>query len=87
MKFKGTTKPLLKRYDALLTEKEAAFQAVFDAALPRRDIPWQTCYKEYADQTTRDRHDAAWRAVLEFEISMAHDERRGWIENGRFSWY
>ena len=88
MKFKRATKPLLARYATLLGAREAASQAVFDAALPRNDIPWQTCYRDYADTATRERYDECRRSVFDFELAMAHDERRGWFDPiGRFNWY
>lgn len=87
MKTKTATKPLLKQYGKLLAAREAAFQAVFDAVAPRRDVPWQTCFKEHADEATRERYREAHDCLFRFELRMAHDEGRGWFDNGCFRWY
>lgn len=86
MKFKGSTKPLLRRYTALREVQDRAFHAIFEAAAPRNDVRWQDCYRDYASPAEREAYDAAWRATMAFEIEMS-GERRGWIENGRFNWY
>ena len=85
-KFKTATKPLLRTYDALLSKREEAFQAVFAAAAPRRDIPWQTCFSDYADDSVRRSYRDADSAILAFQMDMS-SQRRGYFENGRFSWY
>lgn len=84
--FKGRTKALSRAYEKLLDAQQAASTAIYAAAHPRMDIPWGACFSDYADQATRDRYLSARREVVSFEVEMSA-QRRGWIENGRFSWY
>lgn len=86
MKFLGATKPLMRTYQKLADDREAASMAIFAAAHPRMDVPWLTCFRDYADDAAREHYLAADKAVLDFELKMSAS-RRGYFDRGHFHWY
>lgn len=86
MKFKTATKPLAAHYAKLCDARDVASDEIFAAAQPCRDVPWATCFRDYANQTARNRYLDADRAIQDFQIKM-RNQKRGYFENGRFSWY
>lgn len=83
-------KTLTKTQRAKLARLEAARdksrQAIYDAAMPRRDVPFSECYR-MASEAAQSEHDCAQNNVTAFRYTMIEQGRAYWDQWGTFHAY